>query len=551
MHKNIPSHPKFYLLKDYFDRSLEKFKDDIAFVDLKSNIKITFNDFGNACIYSAFSLGKKVGNNTQCVILCENCTAYMIAYFSIILSNNVAVLVACDLDEDTLAQQIDYADCRTIFISDQYLNKLDTIKTKCPKLENVILIGENTDAFETLDDLIQDGRNHKEEAINTYNSLKTTPQQNCQILYTSGTVGYNKAVMLNNENVCCSVYSALQYFGRYKDTISILPFYHAYENSCHALPAFFCGCTNHINDSFTHLFKNMKTVPAQMSVVVPMVLETMSSKILSEVKRQHADKRLAKAIKLSNALRKVGIDLREKLFNQILINISDTLRIFVVGGAAISEETYDFLSNIGFTIITGYGETECAPLIACNTPEKHDKKTVGHIIEDMKVKIVNVDENGNGEILVKGKGVMSGYYKDDEANKNVFNEQGWLYTGDLGHFDNKGRLCICGRLKNLIILSNGKNIYPEEMESLISKKYSYIKEIIVSTDRKQTGIFADIYVDDEYSKEKTDEELYKLIKSDIDIFNQKMPKYKYIKDIRISRQPFKKNINKKIIRSYH
>ena len=541
-------HPKHNTLKAYFDYSIEKYKNNIAFIELKNNTKITFDDFGKKCIYAAWSLNKLLKKkNAKCAIIAENSIEYMISYFSIVLSNNVVVLVAGDLDEETLAYQINHTDCETLFVSKQYITKIESIKN----IKNNIIVLEACEQshYTKLNDLVLDGESNKEKVANYYNNLKVESNQPCQILFTSGTSGYNKAVVLSNENVCCSVYSALENFGRYDNTISILPFYHAYENACHTLPALFCGCTNHINDTLTRVMKNLKNTPAEMTVVVPMVLDTIAGRIKYEAKKLHATKYLKMGIKTSNLLRKIHIDMREIWFEPVLSKFSSSLRTFVVGGAAVKTDTYDLLTSLGFVIINGYGETECAPLIACNTPEKQDRLSVGKVITDMEVKIGEKDENGNGEIMVKGKGVMLGYYKDKKATKETIDENGWLHTGDLGHLNKKGELFICGRSKNLIILSNGKNIYPEELEMMLLKKIKYIEEVIVNTNESQTGIYANVYLNEDFTKDKTSDEIYSKVKSDITIFNKKMPTYKYINDVKIFKEPFKKNINKKIVRS--
>lgn len=543
------NHPKYDTLKKYFDYSIKKFKNKTAFVELKDGSMYSFEDFGNDCIYGAYYLNKLVKkDDVKCAIIANNSVTYMISYFSIILSNNVAVLIAGDLDEETLANQIKQADTEVIFVSKQYLDKVRSLNIKVKKI--VLIDSTNTgEDYLTLSGLIAYGKDNYEKANAYHDELVTTADRPCQILYTSGTLGYNKAVLLSNGNVCCSVYSALENFGRYDDTISILPFYHAYENACHVLPAIFCGCRNHINDSLTHVMKNVKNTPAEMTVVVPMVLDTLAGRIKMESRKLHATKYLKMGIKSSNLLRKIHIDMREKWFEPVLSRVSDSLRTFVVGGAAVSTDTYDLLTSLGFTIVNGYGETECAPLIACNTPDRQNRLSVGKIITDMQVKIGEKDENGNGEILVKGKGVMLGYYKDEKSTNEAFDEDGWLKTGDLGHLNKKGELFICGRSKNLIILSNGKNIYPEELESMLTKQIKYIEEVVVNTDINQKEICANVYLDDNFTEGKTDEEIYKTLSFDIAKFNRKMPTYKYINDIKIYKDPFKKNINRKIVRS--
>lgn len=542
-------YPKYDTLKDYINFLSNQNYDKKAFVDLRDDSSITFNELKNNFIYGAYSLSKLLKkNNVKCCIISENSINYVLSYFSIICSVNIAVLVAGDLDEETLAYQIDHTDCEVVFVSKQYIEKVNNIKDKCPDIKHIILLDED-DEYLTFNKLVEDGNKNSDKAFEKYEKTKIESNQVCQILFTSGTSGYNKAVMLTHKNICCSLYSGLTLFGRFENTISILPFYHSYENVCHVLPLLFSGCTNYINDSMSHVMKNLRKVPAEVTVVVPVILDTIANKIRVEAKKMHAEKYFKLGMDTSNFLRKLGIDMREKWFAAVLDRMSRGLRTFVVGGAAINPENYDLLTSIGFTIINGYGETECSPLIACHTLEKQNRDSVGKVIEDMEVKIGEKDKNGNGEILVKGKGIMAGYYKDKKATDIAIDKDGWLHTGDLGHFNRKHELVICGRSKNLIILSNGKNVYPEELESLLSKSIKYIDEVIVHTNETQTGIYASMYLDENFTEGKTDDEIYKIVKFDVAKFNKKMPTYKYIIDVKIRKEPFKKNINKKIVRS--
>ena len=541
-------YPKYDTIKEYFEFSYRSNPSKIAYVDLKDDSSISFEDFRNNCIYARYSLNQLLKKNSvKCCVISENSIAYMNSYFSIIFSNNVAVLIAGDLDEETLAYQIDHTDCEVAFVSKKYLDKVNSVKDKCKDIKHIILLDEDTnEEYQTLNDLIRNGNNEK--AIKEYEDFKVDENKACLILFTSGTSGYNKAVQLSNRNICCSVYTVLMKFGNFNTTLSVLPFYHSYENCCHVLPSLFCGCTNYINDSASHVMRNFKKVPAEVTVVVPTILDTIANKIRAEAKRLHSEKYLKMGIKTSNTLRMIGIDMREKWFKAVLSRMSDSLRTFVVGGAAINPENYDLLTSIGLTIINGYGETECSPLIACNSIERQDRIAVGKVIEDMEVKIDNKDANGNGEILVRGKGVMLGYYKDKKATNETIDSDGWLHTGDLGHFNRRKELVITGRSKNLIILANGKNVYPEELEFLLSKHIRYIKEVIVHTNDKQSGLYASAYLDEDFTINKSDDEIYKKLKFDIAKFNKKMPSYKYIIDVNIKKEPFKKNINKKIVR---
>lgn len=543
--------PYYHTIKEYFDRSIDLFEDNEAFVDLKDNYTLTYGQIGNKVIRNSYALKKMFDfNKTHCAIYSENCALYMVAYFTVINADDVVILIDNELNNETLFRQINYADCEVVFLSEKNKKKIDLIKENCPKVKQfIILKNEDDEQYLTLKNLEEKGDAEIVEAKKFHDELEPDENAMCEILFTSGTTGANKGAMLSNKNVCCSIYASIVHLGTYDNTISILPFYHAYESACHVLPGFCVGVRNYINDSLIRVANNLKSTPAEITVVVPMVLDLLATRIKSESKRRSLWKYLRVGMVVSKGLRGVGIDLREQFFKPVFASTSQTLRTFVVGGAQVSAETYDFLTALGFKIINGYGATECSPLIASYTPFRQGRFSVGKVVPNMEVKIGETDENGNGEIMVKGDGVMLGYYKDIDATNVVIDSNGWLHTGDLGHIDNNNYVYICGRIKNLIILPNGKNVYPEELEQLLLDDIKAIKEVIVYDDEKQTGIYATVVLDEEYSKGKEGKQLYNEIKQEIVNFNKKMPAYKRITDFRIRRKPFNKNTSKKIIRS--
>jgi long-chain acyl-CoA synthetase len=251
-------------------------------------------------------------------------------------------------------------------------------------------------------------------------------------------------------------------------------------------------------------------------------------------------------------MRKVGIDLRKKLFASVTSAFGGKLEMIICGGAALNQDIIDTFEGIGIVILNGYGITECAPLISCNRNEYRKKGSVGVPIIGEKVKIADPNENGEGEICVKGPNVMMGYYKNPEATAAAFDEEGYFKTGDYGKLDEEGWIYITGRLKNLIILSNGKNVYPEEIETEISRIYG-VNEVVVYEGLNKDGsskdcIVAEIYPDFDALKSHGITDAYNHFKDGVNEINKRSAPYKKVQIVKIRNEEFEKNTSKKIVR---
>lgn len=541
-------------LIEYFDYAVNKFGNKNALVDIRDKTYYTFSDIKDLVYYSAYGLNSILDNKDRihCGIISENSAWYIISYFAIINSNNIAVLIDKDLNDETLYKQLDYADVELLFVSKKVKKRIDSIIKKCSKIKKVIILNESEPLIDnfycTYDDLISTGKSNEVEANNYHEKLIYDSESACEILFTSGTTGANKAVMLSQKGICCSIYGTFLHIPDTRNTLAILPFHHSFPFSCHILSRFVSGTTIYINDDFLHLLKNIKEYPIYTSAVVPMVLDSLVAKIKGEVKKVNAEKYLEWGIIISNCLLKIGIDVREKFFKTIFANYNPLFRVLCVGGAPIKEETYKFLTSIGFNIVIGYGITECSPLVSSNFQNKRKKLSVGYVVPDMQIKIVREDNNDYGEILAKGDGVMLGYYKDQESTDKVIDKDGWFHTGDIGYLDFSKALHICGRLKDTIVLSNGKNIHPEEIEDLLITNIKHIKEVMVYTNNKQDGLFAKAFLHESFTRGKTKNEIKEIINTELIKFNKKMPSYKRVIDIVISDTMLIKNSTKKILR---
>ena len=338
--------------------------------------------------------------------------------------------------------------------------------------------------------------------------------------------------------------------------INVLPLHHTFGGLVDILVGIKCGTTMGINDSIRTILPNFQAYKPEAAMLVPLFVEKFYQRIWAGVEEKGLTKTFKMLIKVSNALLKVGIDLRRKLFKSVHEQFGGNLRLIICGGAPMREELGRFFESIGVTITNGYGITECSPLVSVNRTHFYNFDSVGVVCPNVEIKIDNPNEEGEGEILVKGPVVMMGYYKNPEKTREVLTEDGWFSTGDYGKYDVvSGRLYITGRKKNLIVLKNGKNVYPEEIEDYLTGK-TEIDEVIVSSIKDENGdelgLQAEIYPLQEKVEGLDEKAAYDLIKAVVDDYNANMPAdYKRIKKVVLRSEPFEKTTSQKIKRKYN
>ena len=378
------------------------------------------------------------------------------------------------------------------------------------------------------------------------------PDRLAAILFTSGTTGASKGVMLSHRNIVSSTLAgaAIVSLDSEQVALSILPIHHTFEFGMGILCVMLFGATICINDSLKNLSRNFRLFQPTMLVAVPLVLETMYKQIWFEAERKGKAKTLALLIKVSNLLRKIGIDVRRRLFSEVLAAFGGRLRVIFYGGAYSSPELIEQFNAFGITLIQGYGITECSPLVAGNPDRQIKAASVGKVAYCCQAKIDQPAENGEGEILVAGPNVMLGYYNNPAATAEAFTGE-WFRTGDLGHLDSDNFLYITGRKKNLIVLKNGKNVSPEEIEGYF-QAIPYIKELVVyakeSTAGDELALLAEIYPDQEAAAAMSADAFRQKLTTDIAAINQKLPFYKQISDFILRDTEFEKTTTKKIKR---
>ena len=537
-------------IRDIINNSNNKYKDAIAIQEKKNKkiVSYTYEQLRN----DVYALGTKLIDmglkDKHIAIVGENSYNWIVSYLAIITGVGVAVPLDKELDSEQISKLLEKGDASAVLFSKGFLSSIDEI-IENSKLEFAACLND-TDKYTDVQTLINEGRQLINEGSTVYEDSIVNVNELNVIMFTSGTTGFNKGVMISQNNLLVNIEQSCKAFGIYHKTVAVLPFHHIYENVCGMIAPITVGMTLFINDSLKYLSKDLKLAQPELEIMVPLFLETMEKSIRAELKRMNLEKTFENSIKFSNFLLKFGIDLRRLLFRKVHANFGGKLKAIVCGGAALKPELITFFGDIGITIHNGYGITECTPLISVNLNKKGDHFSVGKIFSSCEVKIDNKNEEGIGEILVKGPNVMIGYYKDDESNEKSFTN-GWFRTGDYGSIDADKNLVICGRKKNLIVLSNGKNVHPEELEGYIYEMMPYVKESLVYIDKNKKGsevISTYVYLDQDFSSGKSLEELESILKEDLKKVNKKLPSFKKIQHIYIKEEEFEKNSSKKIIR---
>lgn len=553
-------------LKDLLEQSCSLYGSKNAFYvksDGQNYKGITYNEFKNdvdALGTALLNLGLK---NQFIAVMGENRYEWCLTYLA--TANGVGVIVPLDkeLPIAELENLLQRSTASAIVYSNKYHDQLMEISKNLPHIKyyiNMDLDKSIDDKYLSLKALIAEGR----ELINKGNVeyLNSTIDENAMsfLIFTSGTTDLAKGVMLSHKNICSDIIAVVSalYIDNTDSVLSILPLHHTYACTVDFLTfAYIGGCIS-FNEGLKHISKNLKETKPSILILVPLIIESMYKKIWTQASK---DWKLRYKLKLgltfSNFLYyNLKIDIRRKIFKKIIDNLGGRVRLIIAGAAAIDPVVIKGLQNMGILTLQGYGLTEASPIVAVNREEKNKDNSIGLPLPGVEVKIVNTDKEGNGEIIVKGNNVMLGYYQNEEATRKVLKD-GWLYTGDLGKMDDEGFLYITGRMKNVIVTKNGKNIFPEEVEAYINKS-PYIKESLVTgkddAEKNETIVTAQIVIDLENIKEKlnnpnpSQEEIYKLIKSEIKQVNRNMPLYKRVQDFTIRENEFAKTTTKKIKR---
>ena len=404
----------------------------------------------------------------------------------------------------------------------------------------------------TVDELVEQGRVKFNENKDLYYGAKIDVDAMSLLVFTSGTTGKGKGVMLSQKNILSDIASPLQHIDFTFKSVGVLPPHHTFGSTVNILGHNCIGCEIYISSGIRYVQRELKEQKPGHLVLVPLYLETFYRKIMANIKEQGKEKLIARMIKISNLLRKVGIDLRRKFFGAVLEAFGGEIRMVVCGGAPINQDILSFYDGVGIEVLNGYGITECAPIIACNHSHNVIPGSVGPASDVNEVLIHEPNEDGEGEIWAKGDNVMLGYFKDEEATREALTPDGYFRTGDYGKLGKNGEIYITGRKKNLIILSNGKNVYPEEIEAEFIAVPGVI-DIIVYEGQSKRGlmyntIVAEVYPDQDYITKNNITDIEAHLKKYVDEYNLTAVPYKKIGILKVREDEFPKNTLRKIMR---
>ena len=478
---------------------------------------------------------------------------WIYSYFSLMAIGAVTVPLDKEMPAPDLAATIERASSYAIFYGAEIGGKLAHLKENTKAEIYVCINGDPIDEGDlALADLIEAGGKKFSEGDNSYYDYEIDPDRLATIVFTSGTTGKGKGVMLSQTNIVSDMTQGMYLFDITRKTLNVLPPHHTFGSTVNYVGHYAQGCEIYITSGIKYLLNELREQQPTHLVLVPLFVETLYRRIWATAEKTGADKKLRKGMKISNMLRKIGIDKRRSLFAQVHETFGGKLEMIICGGAALNQDIIDFFDAIGITVLNGYGITECAPLVSCNRNEWQKNGSVGLPIIGEEVRIYEPDEAGEGEICVKGPNVMMGYYEEPEATAAVIDSDGFFHTGDYGKLDEQGWLYITGRKKNLIIFSNGKNVYPEEIETEISRIRGVLEVVVYAGESKSNPerevIVAEIFPDYEQLKNDGVVDVKEYFDEHVKIANTRMAPYKKVGLVKIRKEEFIKNTSRKITR---
>ena len=534
--------------EQYGDRTLFSFRakahdaeaTSVSFLAVRDDVRAL------ACKLTAMGCAGK-----HCVVIGKLTYDWAILYYSLLSIGAVLVPLDPEWAAPDLADTASKAEASFLFIEENIAEKAPAISYACNLLCDPIVFSAK-DAEAGLTPYLAEGRELFAQNPDVYFEAEIDPYALALLVFTSGTTGKGKGVMLSQNAVLSDLSDVIQYVDFGKKTIAVLPPHHTYGSSVMLVGHMMIGCEMYISSGLRYITRELKEQEPEHLVLVPLYLETFYRKILATVKEQGKEKLLFKMIAASNSMRRVGIDLRTKLFASVRAAFGGKVKMIISGGAPINPEILSFFDSIGISTLNGYGITECAPIIAVNRSKNIVPGSVGNVLDIDTVRIEDPNEDGEGEICVKGSNVMLGYFKDPDATAEAIDEEGYFHTGDYGRLDKNNVLPITGRKKNLIILSNGKNVYPEEIENELVATPG-ILDIIVYEGQSKRGVMhnaivAEVYPDKDYIEKNGITDIKAHLQPYINEYNKNAVSYKKIMHLKVRAKEFPKNTLRKIQR---
>lgn len=539
----------------YGDRPAYKFKTDEAGkfrIITHKKFREEINELGTALI----SMGLK---GKRIAVISENRYEWQLAYLAISTGAGIVVPLDKALPDNELESLILRSQVEGIIYSKKYDKVMDTLREKKNTNLRIFIsmdLDNNNDGVYSEKALVEKGKKLIEEGNKEFIDAKINADEMGIMLFTSGTTSISKAVMLSHKNIITNVMDIINAFELDETDVflSFLPLHHVFECTVGFLyPISIGGCIAFC-EGVKHMVDNLNEFQVSAMISVPAVFDIMYRKLMKTIEKQGKMDTVKKGIKISNMALKLKIDLRKKVFHEIHEKLGGKIRVMVAGGAALDPETEKGFTDLGFNLLQGYGLTETSPVIAAETTKNRKLGSIGKKFKSVEVKIDNPDENGIGELMAKGNSVMKGYYENEEATKDALEPDGWFHTGDLAKIDEEGYIYISGRKKNVIVLSNGKNVFPEEIEILLNK-IEGIKESFVYEKKDADGdakVCVKIVYDKNLLKElyniEGEENIKDFLWKKVKEVNNLMPKYKYIREMIISEEELIKTTTLKVKR---
>lgn len=526
---DLYKHTPVYTTKELLDFCVTEYGDKEAFAyqNRKQDVSISFAEFKTQVNAFGTHLFNKGFNNIHIAVFGENSYEWILTHFAVTCGGNVIVPIDKELDANSITELLTDSESKLFVYSHTYADVVEQLQAKLPNI-TFLNMKDIPNCVEKGNQLIADG-------YYEYINVEVNKDELASIVYTSGTTGKSKGVMLTHNNFCSCMYGACCNVLLTGTSLLVLPLHHTFGLVASVFAVMFYGYPIYINKSLKRLSDDFKKCKPQHLFTVPLIVETLYKNIWATAKKQGKDKALKILIKTSDVLLKCKIDLRNVLFRSVISAFGGNINLIVSGGAPIEEKYIKAFKSFGITVLNGYGITECGPIVSVN---RNNFNIVGSVGLPLCCNEVRIAEDG--EVFVKGDNVMLGYYHNETENKKVFVD-GWFRTGDIGRIDEHGALHITGRIKNLIILGNGENIPAESIEQEIYT-IPYVKECIAYG--KDNVIVAEVYLDEDVLDAKS------RINDDIQAVNQRLPQIRNIGQVVIRDTEFPKTTTKKIKRDY-
>ena len=555
---------EFKDIKELIYNSAKTYANNIAFVvkhqegKNKTYENITYKmllEQINALGTKLYSMGFK---NKRIAILGRNRYEWTLGHLTSLLGGIISVPLDKDLQVDELENSLIRSKADAIYFDEKYIEKIEEIKNRNNTNVKEYICMSKLAGYDDIHTLKEEGQKLLEEGNKEYISAKIDENAMNILLFTSGTTSKSKAVMLSQKNIASNVY-AMQRVEDIRSTdsnLAFLPMHHIFGSTC-LIVMLACGVRTSFPDGLRYVAQNLKEYEVSLFVGVPLLVEAIYNKVVKEIDKQGKTKLIKNAIRVSNFLLKLHIDIRRKLFKPIIDQLGGKMRFVISGGAPLDPKIQKGFIDLGINVAQGYGLTETSPVIAAENMYKSRTGSIGVPMENVTVEIVNKDDNGIGELRAKGPNVMLGYYENDEETNKVLKD-GWFYTGDLGYIDKDGFIFITGRQKNMIVLKNGKKIFPEEIETLVNR-IDLVEECMVfgmpdEVDKNDVKLSVKVvYNKDEIKQKYGDisfdeirDIIWNRIKNEV---NTTVPRYKHIMNMILTDKELIKTTTKKVKRN--